>query len=147
MEELIQEMIIDDPFEDPTGMEQLMKERGVQYVESDNDDEEQIETPQVGQRRRITASPEYERPPEEVVETRIQADEVDVEGGEADYEKIRQQEEEILKREDRSRAVRSGMEGRCIYCICYLYTSCVHLNQSEFSYGINLNEDGERNYL
>jgi peptidyl-prolyl cis-trans isomerase-like 4 len=60
---------------------------------------------------RVTASPEYERPPEESVEVRIQADQVDPLNGEEDAEKTRQQEEELLHREDKSRAVVLEMLG------------------------------------
>lgn len=87
---VIRALIIDDPFDDPPGMDQLLRERGVEINEQDD---------------RVIGSPEYERPPEEKVEIRIQADQVDPLTGEDDLEKMREQEEEIQKREDKSRAV------------------------------------------
>ena len=77
--------MIDDPFDDP----------GVIL-----DDED-----------RVTASPEYERPPEESVEVRIQADHVDPLNGEEEAERTRQHEEELLHRGDKSRAVVLEMLG------------------------------------
>ena len=90
-------LIVDDPFDDPPGMDQLLMQRGVVM---DNDDG-----------GKVTASPEYERPPEESVEIRIQADQVDPMTGEEDLEKMKAQEEELLKREDKSRAVVLEMLG------------------------------------
>ncbi|OEU09973.1 hypothetical protein FRACYDRAFT_162037, partial [Fragilariopsis cylindrus CCMP1102] len=76
---VIRALVIDDPFDDPTGMDQLL----------------------------------YERPPEEIVETRIRADQIDDDNAddEIDLEKIRKQEEERYKREDKSRAVVLEMLG------------------------------------
>lgn len=93
---VIRALIIDDPFDDPPGMDQLLRERGVEINEQDD---------------RVIGSPEYERPPEEKVEIRIQADQVDPLTGEDDLEKMREQEEEIQKREDKSRAVVLEMLG------------------------------------
>ena len=92
---IIRAHVVEDPFDDPPGMDKLLKERGVEM-----DDENQV-----------CGSPEYERPPEEKVEIRIQADQVDPLVGEEDIEKIREQEEELLKREDKSRAVVLEMLG------------------------------------
>ena len=96
---VIRALVIDDPFDDPPGMDQLLKDQGVVIEKGDNNEE------------RVIASPEYERPPEETVEIRIQADQIDNTGEEEDYEKLRQQEEEMLKREDKSRAVVLEMLG------------------------------------
>lgn len=93
---VIRALVVDDPFDDPPGMAQLLRERGVIF---DNADE------------RVLSSPDYERPPEENVEIRIQADQVDPVTGEEDLERLRAQEEEILKREDKSRAVVLEMLG------------------------------------
>lgn len=92
---VLRALVIDDPFDDPPGMDRLLEKRGVIL-----DDED-----------RITASPECERPPEESVEIRIQADQVDPLNGEEDAEKTRQLEEELLHREDKSRAVVLEMLG------------------------------------
>ena len=89
-------LIIDDPFEDPPGMDELLQKRGVVM---DDDDE------------KVTASPDYERPPDESVEIRIQADQIDPLTGEEDIKKMKQREEELLKREDKSRAVVLEMLG------------------------------------
>jgi peptidyl-prolyl cis-trans isomerase-like 4 len=92
---ILRALVIDDPFDDPPGLDRLLEKQGVIL---DNQD-------------RVTASPEYERPPEESVEIRIQADQVDPLNGEEDAEKTRQQEEELLHREDKSRAVVLEMLG------------------------------------
>ena len=89
-------LIVDDPFEDPPGMDRLYQERGVIF-EDGND--------------RVMASPDYERPNEEKVEIRIQADQIDPLTGEEDLEKLRQKEDELLKRQDKSRAVVLEMLG------------------------------------
>jgi peptidyl-prolyl cis-trans isomerase-like 4 len=93
---VIRALVVDDPFEDPPGMDQLLQDRGV-VVDEDDD-------------HKIIASPEYERPPEETVENRIQADQIDLEE-EEDVEKLRRQQEELLQREDKSRAVVLEMLG------------------------------------
>ncbi|KAG7361682.1 peptidyl-prolyl cis-trans isomerase [Nitzschia inconspicua] len=93
-------LVIDDPFDDPPGMKQLMKRRGIVFDGGNDIRSEEI-----------TKSPEYERPPEETVEIRIQADQIDPEAGEEDIEKLRQQEEQLLQREDKSRAVVLEMLG------------------------------------
>jgi peptidyl-prolyl cis-trans isomerase-like 4 len=92
---IIRALVIEDPFDDPPGLDRLMKERGVAI-----DDE-----------NRVTASPKYERPPEETVEVRIQVDEVDPLNGEEDEAKMREREEELAEREDKSRAVVLEMLG------------------------------------
>jgi peptidyl-prolyl cis-trans isomerase-like 4 len=64
-----------------------------------------------GQEHRATASPDYKCPPEEKVEIRIQADQVDPLTGEEYIKKMREKEDELLKREDTSRAVILEMLG------------------------------------
>lgn len=91
---VIRALIVDDPFEDPEGMGQLYQARAVVF-EGD----------------RVIASPEWERPPDETVEIRISADQVDPLTGEDDLEKLRQREEEHLKKQDKSRAVVLEMLG------------------------------------
>ncbi|KAL3920667.1 MAG: hypothetical protein SGILL_003148 [Bacillariaceae sp.] len=101
---IIRALIIDDPFEDPPGMDQLLKDRGVvlkSREEAQNESDNDV----------AMASPEYERPSEEAVEIRIQADQIETETGEEDVEKLRQQQEELLQREDKSRAVVLEMLG------------------------------------
>jgi peptidyl-prolyl cis-trans isomerase-like 4 len=127
---VIRALVIDDPFDDPTGMDQLLVDRGVTVIKvkvnndddnnnndddddddgnkqmDDDDDDDEI-------MYKVMASPEYERPPEEIVETRIRADQIDDDNAddEIDLEKIRKQEEERYKREDKSRAVVLEMLG------------------------------------
>ncbi|KAL3922854.1 MAG: hypothetical protein SGILL_001982 [Bacillariaceae sp.] len=109
-------LVIDDPFfeEDPPGMKQLLQERGVTVVAAavaaeDEDDDNNNNSCCF----KVVASPEYERPSEETVEIRIQADQIDTEdmGGEEDIQKLRQQQEKLLQREDKSRAVVLEMLG------------------------------------
>jgi len=95
---VIRALVIDDPFDDPIGMDQLLEDRGVAFVKVDDD--------HIDDNYKVTASPEYERPPEEIVEIRIRADQVDYNANdEIDLVKIRQREDERFKREDKSRAV------------------------------------------
>jgi peptidyl-prolyl cis-trans isomerase-like 4 len=90
-------LVIHDPFPDPPGLQELMTKRGVVF---DGEEEEDV-----------TASPSYERPPEERVEHRISANQVDEEEDEQDAERARQREEEIKLKEDKSRAVVLEMLG------------------------------------
>lgn len=94
---VIRALVIDDPYDDPPGMDQLMRALGVVFAEGSHD--------------KVIGSPTYERPPIETVEMRIQADQVDPLAGEEDIEMLREQEEKLLQREDKSRAVVLEMLG------------------------------------
>jgi len=112
---VIRALVIDDPFDDPIGMDQLLEDRGVTFVKVDDDYVDDNKHKQKNENEgegetvwsyKVTASPEYERPSEEIVEIRIRADQVDYNANdEIDLEKIRQREDERFKREDKSRAV------------------------------------------
>jgi peptidyl-prolyl cis-trans isomerase-like 4 len=118
---VIRALVIDDPFDDPTGMDQLLVDRGVTVVKANVDDDDDDDNDDDNKQKdddddetiyKVMASPEYERPPEEIVETRIRADQIDDNADdEIDLEKIRKQEEERYKREDKSRAVVLEMLG------------------------------------
>ena len=102
-------LVLHDPFEDPPGMKELMERRGVVFDSQDN----------------VTCSPSYERPPEERIEIRIPANQVEEEEeDEQDPERARQREEEIKKKEDTSRAVVLEMLGDLpsagMYALVYL---------------------------
>ena len=88
-------LVIHDPFDDPPELKEFMKMRGVEWNDEGN----------------VIASPSYERPPEEAVEIRISANQVDENEDEQDTEQARQREEEIAKKEDKSRAVVLEMLG------------------------------------
>jgi peptidyl-prolyl cis-trans isomerase-like 4 len=88
-------LVIHDPFEDPPGQQELMTRRGI--VCSNQGD--------------VMSSPSYERPPEERVEIRIPANQVEEEEDEQDPERAHQREEESKKKEDTSRAVVLEMLG------------------------------------
>ena len=88
-------LVIHDPFPDPPELQELLKKRGVVMDEEGN----------------VTDSPSYERPPEEIVELRISANQVDEEEDEQDTEQARQREEQIQQNEDKSRAVVLEMLG------------------------------------
>jgi peptidyl-prolyl cis-trans isomerase-like 4 len=88
-------LVIHDPFEDPSGLQELMKRQG---VVCDNQGD-------------VISSPSYERPSEERVEIRIPANQVEEEEDDQDPERARQREEEIMKKEDTSRAVVLEMLG------------------------------------
>lgn len=85
---IIRALVLHDPFIDPTGMEELLKRRAV----DDNN------------------SPNYERPPEEIVERRIAADQIDV-NEEETTEQRKEKLEAQLQKEDKSRAVVLEMLG------------------------------------
>ena len=87
-------LVLHDPFDDPPEFDNLLQKRGV-----------------VVENGQVTASPSYERPPEERVEMRIPANQVEEEEDELDVERVRQREEEIRKKEDSSRAVVLEMLG------------------------------------
>jgi len=113
---LIRAMVIDDPFDDPEGMDKLLEDRGVTLTTvSDGEIAERNSDDVAGDNilwYRVLDSPHFERPPEEKVETRISADDIDEEKAtDGDLKKMRLQEEERLKREDKSRAVVLEMLG------------------------------------
>lgn len=99
---VVRALVIDDPFDDPQGMDDLLESRGVVRRKS----------PVAGTLTDdiIATSPEYERPPEETVEVRIQTDQIDT-SIEEDPEKWKQREEEALRRKDKSRAIVLEMLG------------------------------------
>lgn len=101
---VVRALIVDDPFDDLEGMEKLYMARNVVF------EKREMKTEGQGDERAI-ASPEWERPPEEVVEVRISADQVDSLTGEETMEKLREREEEHLKKQDKSRAVVLEMLG------------------------------------
>ncbi|KAL3791265.1 hypothetical protein HJC23_000882 [Cyclotella cryptica] len=113
-------LVIHDPFNDPPEMEELLKSRGVDCEENSEWPEEDLREgyPLAPQ------SPDYERPPEENVPVRIQADDTtlfankyqdeDEEDEEAKQKRLemqQKQEEEWKQREDTSRAVMLEMLG------------------------------------
>ena len=121
---IVRAHILDDPFEDPPELQSILKQRGVQLLssskegESGNDNEEHhdfsSDLPSEHQncaKWLACASPEYEpRPLEEVVEERIDAKTLKEEG-EHDEAREREREEELAKKEDKSRAVMLEMLG------------------------------------
>ena len=113
---VIRTLLIEDPFDDPEGMDQLLKDRGVilapdGVIRSTGGNSESATSESIP-RRRVTDSPDYERPPEEKVETRISAADIDEENNnEGDMKKMRLLEEDRLKKEDKSRAVVLEMLG------------------------------------
>ena len=111
---VIRALVVVDPFDDPPGMHELLKIRGVVVDDSHKkltgNEEENGTTEGEDHLFHVVSSPDYERPEEEVVERRIQADQID-QDTEADAEKLRQREEEMLQREDKSRAVVLEMLG------------------------------------
>ena len=66
-------LVINDPFEDPSGMEDLLKWRGVVSTGEENGDNVENDTKEEGYPL-APQSPTYDRPPEETVTVRIQAD-------------------------------------------------------------------------
>lgn len=122
-------LVLHDPFEDPPGMQELLRWRGVVAIEDSNgsatNDDLKDGYPLPPQ------SPTYDKPPEEIVPVRIQADDTtlfatagwddqdDREDSDEEDEAARQkrlelqekQEEEWRQRQDTSRAVMLEMLG------------------------------------
>lgn len=113
-------LVIHDPFDDPPEMDELLKSKGVDVGGSnDSPSKDLMEGYPLAPQ-----SPDYERPPEEIVPVRIQADdttlfaneyhdedEEDEEAKEKRLEMQKKQEEEWKQREDTSRAVMLEMLG------------------------------------
>jgi peptidyl-prolyl cis-trans isomerase-like 4 len=94
-------LVVHNPFDDPPEMNELMRIRGVELGDNDLRDV-------------VTASPDYDRPPEERVEPRVPADQVELVDDENEEELARlqqQQEEEAIQHETKSRAVVLEMLG------------------------------------
>ena len=102
---IIRAHVLDDPFDDPDGLEDALAARGVKL-------EPPTDTRSNGNEaapRLATASPAWERPPEEIVERRIGAD-VALAEDDANVN-AEEQEEALRKKEDKSRAVVLEMLG------------------------------------
>ncbi len=99
-------LIVHDPFEDPPGMENLLKYRGIVQMNNINENSDYSSN--------YCMSPEYAKPPEEQVEERIAADDKDLlqeNANEEDEEVVAKREEELERREAKSRAVVLEMLG------------------------------------
>ena len=123
-------LVIHNPFEDPSGMEDLLKWRGVVTTGEENGDNVENDTKEEGYPL-APQSPTYDRPPEETVTVRIQADDTtlfanagwddkgEYEDLDEEDEAARQkrlelqekQEEEWRQKQDTSRAVMLEMLG------------------------------------
>lgn len=109
-------LVLHDPFDDPEGMDRLLKQRGVEVNQEEQGLEGYSLAPQ---------SPSYDKPPEETVSVRIQADDttlfptVEEQSDEDEDEETKQkrlelqqkQEEEWKQKQDNSRAVMLEMLG------------------------------------
>lgn len=113
---IVRAHILDDPFDDPEGIDEVLEARGVQLswkllgggeIDSQKDDDgSKSSVP-----RLASASPSWERPSEEIVERRISADVALVEEDDGDEEKAEEREESLRRKEDKSRAVVLEMLG------------------------------------
>ena len=110
---IVRALVIHDPFEDPEGMDLLLQRRGVKVVAKKRNDDDKTDNQKdtLYDSDTVTASPEWSKPPEEVVEDRIQASEVDLNEEEEDPQKAKEREEEIARKQDKSRAVMLEMLG------------------------------------
>jgi peptidyl-prolyl cis-trans isomerase-like 4 len=101
-------LVVYDPFDDPSDMADLLKQRGVivQYNKRDNESEESDNDD-----LRVINSPSPVRPSEETVPARIDASEISMDDNDNDKDQaqleaeLRQQEAEAARREDKGRAV------------------------------------------
>ena len=98
---IIRAHILDDPYDDPIGMERVLEERNITLLRPEDLEGKDA----VCANWLASASPAYERPPAEDVEIRVSAVEV---LGEEDQKK---RQEELQKKEDKSRAVVLEMLG------------------------------------
>ncbi len=126
-------LVIHDPFDDPSGMVDLLKWRGVVATDEEHSGEKSEKDIYKGYPL-VPQSPEFERPPEETVAIRIQADDTtlfatagwddeeniselpndDDEDEDAKRKRLelhKKQEEEWKKKQDTSRAVMLEMLG------------------------------------
>jgi len=110
--------VLDDPFDDPDGLDGVLAARGVVLepprsvssssggVADQSHDNDSSAAP-----RMATASPAWERPPEERVERRIGADVALADDEDEDGTTAEEREEALRKKEDKSRAVVLEMLG------------------------------------
>lgn len=123
-------LVIHDPFEDPEGMDDLLRSKGVTTIDTSNNGNVEDDNLKEGYPL-APRSPKYDKPPEEAVSTRIQADDTtlfatagwdetqEFDEDEEEDDAARQkrleiqekQEEEWRKRQDTSRAVMLEMLG------------------------------------
>jgi peptidyl-prolyl cis-trans isomerase-like 4 len=138
---IIRALVIHDPYDDPSGMDDLLTRRGVVTTSSttnatavddgDIDDVDENDVDLIEGYPLAPSSPSYDRPPEEVVPIRIPADDATLfatagwdddanddgdDGEDEDARRIRielheRQEEEYRRRQDDSRAVVLEMLG------------------------------------
>jgi peptidyl-prolyl cis-trans isomerase-like 4 len=104
-------LVLVDPFDDPPGLEELMKLRGVVLQDEsrvDNNKEKDGDSREGCYRRVVESSPSPDRPVTEIVPERIPIGEVEAEMDEA---KFREQQEQALRREDKGRAIVLEMLG------------------------------------
>jgi peptidyl-prolyl cis-trans isomerase-like 4 len=96
---VVRALVVDDPYDDPPGLQLLMQRRGVVLEEAENGNDETS---------RVLSSPSPDRPPTEVVSERVPVHEVE---DELDEEKLREREELALQKEDKGRAIVLEMLG------------------------------------
>ena len=96
---ILRALVVEDPFEDPPGMVELLSRRGVVLAENDDGSS------------RVIFSPSPLHPTEETVPARISIKEVDDGQSVEDEEVLHAREEETQRKEDRSRAVVLEMLG------------------------------------
>jgi peptidyl-prolyl cis-trans isomerase-like 4 len=103
-------LIVYDPFEeDPPGMENVLKYRGIVPIYNENHDSNDKSS----DHHQYCLSPDYAKPPEERVEERIAVDDTDLllENVNDDEKKVAEREEEMERREAKSHAVVLEMLG------------------------------------
>ena len=101
---LIRVHVIDDPYDDPAGMDTLLSHNGVALVDVSDIPEKYQECA----RWLSSASPSHDKPKDEIVEVRISTEEALTE---FDEETEMKRAEEMAKKEDRSNAVMLEMLG------------------------------------
>ena len=99
---IIRAHVLDDPYEDPPGMEALLKLKKVTLLQKSDLPQEHA----ICARWLSSASPTYDRPPSETVEIRISAAEENF-----DEEEDKKRQEALLEKEDKSREVLLEMLG------------------------------------
>jgi peptidyl-prolyl cis-trans isomerase-like 4 len=101
---IIKSHVLHDPFDDPDGMDDLMKHQRVELLDPADLPTEHVEC----SRWLASSSPDLKRPKYEVVEIRISAQEAEKE---VDYEIEQKRAKEMAKKDDKSRTVMLEMLG------------------------------------
>ena len=126
---IIRVHILDDPFEDPPEMTNILQEKNITLIEQHHLPSEHADCC----RWIASSSPDYKKPSEETVEVRVTANELipingDNDDEELDEEAKQKYEEEARLRDAKSRAVVLEMIGDLPSAGTYIYILIIHIH-------------------